>query len=139
MESTGGGWAEEKLRRPTFRLLRLPEYRSAESLNVGQTKTMMNQNETLQREAINRDPEFGLKMLRIRHGMMTGFLVFGVALLVTLCVLVVTGYGPAAPSSQTYAGVFLVLWNAVVLAMLRHSSTAMDNIRRDIEAMNQLR
>jgi len=100
---------------------------------------MMNQEEMSQREVMNKDPAFSLRILRFRHGMMIVFLVVGVAALIGLCILVITGRGSSPPSSQLYAGVFLVLWNAVVLAMLRHSSAAMANIRREAESINRLR
>ncbi len=108
--------------------------------NVGQTEIMREQDEMLQREVMNRDPDFSLKILRIRHGMIILFLVVGIALLLALCVQALIGRGPPmSPSTRLYAGTFLLLWNGIVIALLRQNSAAINSVKSESESMKRLK
>jgi hypothetical protein len=85
-----------------------------------------------------RDPVFSKRILLVGRVMLIVFLIVGLAFFVVVC-LAIGGSAEVGSqdgttsslASRIYCGVFVLLWNLIVIALLRLNSAALGNVKRE--------
>ncbi len=98
---------------------------------------MNDRDEFMRHQAINRDPVFSERIAFVGLVMLIVFLIIGLIFLVSMCIHIfgrpnVDPDGETVPLATRLSPlVFPVLWNFIVIEMLRNSLASLRNIRKD--------